>query len=107
MPRLLPGLATHNVRADTKWLFAKNMFIHFNSLQGLVCVCSDDSSNDNSLQTTMLQETIVVCVYGRTVWLELLVGPLCFTVVESPSGDHVRSKCTLKEVGGMSAAHAT
>lgn len=107
MPRLLPVLVTHNVCADTEWLFAKNMFIHFNSLEGLVCVCSDDSSNNNSLETSMLQEPIVVCVDGRTVWLELLVAPFCFMVVESPSGDHVCSKCTLKEVGGMSTAHAT
>lgn len=83
------------------------MFIHFDGFEGLICMCSGDGGNNNSFQTSMLQEPVVVRVYGCTVGLELLVAPFCFTVVESPSGDYICSKGTLKKVGGMSTAHAT
>lgn len=96
---------THNICTDTQWLFAKNVFVFFDSLEGLICMGSGDCGNHDSPQASMLQELIVVGVYGCTMWFELLVAPLCFAVIEGPGGDHVCSKCSLQKVYGVSTAH--
>lgn len=100
------GMETHNFCTDAERLFAKNVFVILDSLQGLVSVCPCYSGNYDCFQPIMLQELIVVGVYGCTVRLELLISPFCLTFIKSPSSDHICSKCTLKKVCGMSAAHS-
>lgn len=101
------GMATHNFCTDTERLFAKNVFVFLDSLEGLICMCPRYGGNYDCFQPIVLQELVVVGVYGCTMWLELLVAPFCLTFIQSPSSDHICSKCTLEKVCGMSAAHPT
>lgn len=44
---------THDVCTDAEWLIAKNVLVFLDSLEGLICMGSDDGGNHK--QTSVLQ----------------------------------------------------
>jgi hypothetical protein len=75
-------------------------------LDSLLCVHGCGSTNDDSLETRLLNHLLVVIVQGDSMWLKVDLGPSHLLRVGSKGSDELSAGSAVEEVDGMSLAHA-
>lgn len=96
----------YNVKVDAQGLLAEDVEVLLHGFDCLFCVNGGSSTDDNGLQTGVLDHVLVLGVQGHTVRLKVLLRPLNLLWVRRECSDQLRAGRAVEEVDGMAFAHA-